>query len=219
MARKKFKKFKAFRPPQEILDQFPYVKDFLDALDNLSDEKSHRGSVVLACAYLDDLLKGMLEAFFIDRNEARQLTDGYDAPLGTFSSRIRAVYALALIDDFEFKDLNTIRGIRNDFAHKRTASFETQSIKDRCAKLECKAVESPSRPNEPFARFSTAVSSLMTRFAGRDVEISKVRMHPRKWQSDPMTFKKLVELGMAEEEPVKSPARKRIRRAKRSSGG
>ncbi|MCC7596730.1 transcriptional regulator [Janthinobacterium sp. FW305-129] len=46
-----------------------------------------------------------------------QLVEGFNAPLGTFSSRIKAAYSIGLITKEQFQDLEILRKIRNEFAH------------------------------------------------------------------------------------------------------
>jgi hypothetical protein len=46
-------------------------------------------------------------------------------------------YMLKLYDETSWRDLDIIRDVRNDFAHKTEfRSFEHQSIKDRCERLK-----------------------------------------------------------------------------------
>ena len=58
--------------------------------------------------------------------------------VSTFSARIVLARALNWIDDAAYRDLNTIRSIRNDFAHSfdHELSFDDQSISDRCSNLK-----------------------------------------------------------------------------------
>lgn len=70
-----------------------------------------------------------------NKNTDKDLFEG-TAPLSTFSSRIKLAYYLGLISRNCRRDLDIVRGIRNDFAHKpEIISFETQSIRDRCKNL------------------------------------------------------------------------------------
>ncbi len=61
---------------------------------------------------------------------------GVDRPLGTFSARINLAYAFAYISEDVYRDLNTIRMIRNEFAHERgSLTFKDQTIVDKCNNL------------------------------------------------------------------------------------
>jgi DNA-binding MltR family transcriptional regulator len=92
--------------------------------------------VLLSAAWLDDALTENLRKCLVDDSEVVDELFGVDRPLGTFSAKITMAYCLGLIDEEMRKDLDTIRGIRNDFGHVRDAlSFGTQSMVDRCNNL------------------------------------------------------------------------------------
>jgi DNA-binding MltR family transcriptional regulator len=56
--------------------------------------------------------------------------------LSTLSSKIKLLYALGLTTKDGRNDLDLIRKIRNDFAHKLAGStFNSDTIKDRCLSL------------------------------------------------------------------------------------
>ncbi len=58
-------------------------------------------------------------------------------PLGSFSTRLKLARALNWIDELAYRDLEAIRGIRNDFAHSPSheLSFTSQSVRDTCLDL------------------------------------------------------------------------------------
>ena len=63
--------------------------------------------------------------------------DGSEAPLSSFSARIKTAYCLGLVTKQEFDDLNLIRRIRNRFAHRfHGYTFENQEIIDWCNSLK-----------------------------------------------------------------------------------
>ncbi|TAL10137.1 MAG: hypothetical protein EPO02_08420, partial [Nitrospirae bacterium] len=77
-----------------------------------------RAAVILGTAKLDNLLYQVLRRFLLpDVSSADELFDG-DAPLATFSSRIKLAYRLGLIDKEFARALNLVRKIRNAFAHE-----------------------------------------------------------------------------------------------------
>lgn len=95
-----------------------------------------RGTALVAAAWLDDALEACVRAAFRpDKGTADELFRP-DGPLGSFSARIKLAYLLDLIEPLARKDLDCIRGIRNDFAHGRSdLRFTTPSVKDRCGQL------------------------------------------------------------------------------------
>src|SRR5690348_11135279 len=81
---------------QRILKTHPHLRDFLPLLDQLNKE-SERGAVVLSCSFIEDQLRNIIQSFLIDGDEAQKLVEGFNAPLGTFSARATAAYAMGLI--------------------------------------------------------------------------------------------------------------------------
>ncbi|MGC3956901.1 MAG: MltR family transcriptional regulator [Verrucomicrobiota bacterium] len=102
--------------------------------------ESDRGVVLVGATLLEENLELVLRS--VMRQPEKALKDVV-APLfqgtgafATFSAKIKCCYAFNLIDETALKDLETIREIRNEFAHSyQTASFLSQSIKDKIANL------------------------------------------------------------------------------------
>lgn len=99
------------------------------------DQESDRGFVLIAAATLDEVLRLMLRHYFIDNPHEKNFLDKLfenEAPLSTFSSRIRLAYALGFIGDDLYHDLQIVRDIRNKFAHSiKALQLDTDSIRDR----------------------------------------------------------------------------------------
>src|SRR5215510_7076322 len=107
----------------------PTLKEFRPFLDALNRE-SHRGAVLISCSYVDEQLRRIIRAFLVDIPEVDKLLEGYSAPLGSFSPRITAALSLGIISRTEHDDCNTLRKIRNEFAHSFTTTFSDQKIID-----------------------------------------------------------------------------------------
>ena len=148
-------------------------QDFHDFLDEFQRE-SDRAAAVLSAAYLDELLKQLLLASFVDNS--RTVTDllGPNAALGSFGGRVNLAYALGLITKAEAGDLNLLRRIRNDFAHHlHGLSFNTRRIADRCANFQCNEerfaaipglrAEYPSEARKLFDLAAALLSFYLTR--------------------------------------------------------
>ncbi|MEA2711478.1 MAG: hypothetical protein QOF78_4079 [Phycisphaerales bacterium] len=88
--------------------------------------RSERALVIVGAAQVDDALRDMLIGFLApSTNDSDELFDG-DAPLATFSARIRLAFRLNLIDRSLARGCNLIRKIRNSFAHNaESAQLET----------------------------------------------------------------------------------------------
>jgi len=98
---------------------------------------SDRAAVIVAASYLDELLLQMLKEYLIkDTDKKNKEIFSGNGPLSTFSSKINLSYRLGLISKRETDLINTIRAIRNYFAHQLSnASFENQSIKQKTENL------------------------------------------------------------------------------------
>lgn len=130
---------------------------FLKIFANETD----RGLALSAAAYLEQRLYEILISFLADVPASMELLEGFNAPLGTFSAKIKAAYSLGLIEENEYNHLNTIRKIRNKFSHSwENISFQNNDIKDHCKNFY--GVGSQDKDDKSFARerFFSAVSLL-----------------------------------------------------------
>ena len=118
------------------LDEYKW-QDFFEEFQ----EESPRAAVIISCAFLDSLLRDLICSFMVDDakrvDELLGSDDGSEAPLSSFSARIKTAYCLGLITKKEFDDLNLIRRIRNRFAHRLHGySFENKEIIEWCNSLQ-----------------------------------------------------------------------------------
>lgn len=119
------------------LEDVAKSEDWQGFYDELKEE-TDRGCAFVGAAMLDEHLRQLLGAFFVDDSEeVGHLLDNADAPLGSFSSRIRTAYCLGLISEEVKNDLNIIREIRNSFAHRlHGLDFDSESIRAYCGNLK-----------------------------------------------------------------------------------
>lgn len=91
----------------------------MDFLESEIKNTTDRACVIVAAAYIDDLLRMLLESFLTQGSKADN-TDLFDSngPLSTFSSKIKLSYRLGLISQYEFQRIEWVRKIRNKFAHQ-----------------------------------------------------------------------------------------------------
>lgn len=96
-----------------------WVKNLTILQEELEKSSSDRSCVIVAAAYIDELL-GYLFRYFLtspsSEKEDKELFPGY-GPLSSFSSKILLSYRLGLISNYEYRTLQIIRKIRNLFAH------------------------------------------------------------------------------------------------------
>lgn len=157
----------------------PHLKEFLGFLDKLKAE-SERGAVLVSTGFLEEQLRQVLAAFLIEDKAAASLLEGSNAPLGTFSARITACFAMGLISQAEHHDLHQLRRIRNDFAHSIHVSFETPSIADRCKTLLLKVPDHNGKV-PPVQQFKTAAIALIMNLGNRPYYVSQERLAGRAW--------------------------------------
>ena len=116
-------------------------------LDDLQKE-SNRAAAVLAVSYLEDLLKQLLVYNFKNKVKEKELFEGMGA-LSTSSAKITMSYAYGLIDKNLKDDINNIRRIRNEFAHKfKNLSFKEGKIKTWCQNFNCTDAIFEKNPSE-----------------------------------------------------------------------
>lgn len=97
------------------------------------ESETCRGTVIVAAAFLDDLLRSLLEAAMVNKGKISKSLLGRDRPLSSFSARIQTAFAFGFLTESEYKDLETVRGIRNEFAHAtKVASFSDQQVTQKC---------------------------------------------------------------------------------------
>lgn len=163
-----------------LKETHPHLSGFVDFLPEMNRE-SDRGRALIACSYLDDLLRRILLAHFVNQDVGPMLVEGFNAPLGSFSTRIVANHALGLISDAEARELNTLRRIRNRFAHEIHVSFETDAVRDLCSNLKMSVQDHDDVKVDARGRFSTASVSLILTLTNRTAYVARKRPSPEQW--------------------------------------
>lgn len=113
--------------------------DIKDILDTIAHDPNDRGVALSLGSIVENALYVFVRSWVtvpLDKTEENQLFGG-DAPLGTFSSRIRVAYAFGLISSEVRSNLDLIREIRNTFAHSALhIGFTTPEVEVACLKLD-----------------------------------------------------------------------------------
>lgn len=134
--------------------------EFLAFLRTLTQE-TDRGCALFAAAYLDKVLSDLLYVSLVEHRKVEEDLFEGTAPLSAFSSRIKFAFYLGKISAVCRADLDTIRKIRNDFAHSATlVSFDTQSVADRCRNL---AFSYHQKDDRPRGHFTAAASGILAK--------------------------------------------------------
>lgn len=169
-------------PDEEMKKKYPHLEKFWPYTEVL-DKESSRGKVLVSTGFLEEQLKQILLAFMLQGQQAEDLLEGGNAPLGTLSSRISACFALGLINQNEHDDLHLIRKIRNDFAHDIHTTFKTESVMNRCRELHFSAKDAPGEKNPipPEGQFHSAAVALIMNLTNRPHYVGKQRRKSEKW--------------------------------------
>lgn len=161
-------------------DDIQYMSAFLAEFQAETD----RGAALVGAALLDARLERLLLSNFLPGKISNELVLGGNAPLGTFSSRIKVCWSLGLITTSERDDLNIVRAIRNEFAHREHGiSFSDNKIASHCSSLMSR------RPPEmqegvgypPRQRFNDAVIFNAMQLWYRPEHASKFKAVERDW--------------------------------------
>ena len=166
------------RPPLE--ETHPHLTEFLAFLPEVSKE-SDRGVVLICCSFVDELLRRTLAAFFIESEGRRAMLEGFNATLGTFSSRIAACYTLGLISVAEYKECEIFRRVRNRFAHEIHISVEDQTLADLSKNLSFAAPDYGDVVVTVRGRFTSAGAALILSLVNRPHYVSVKRRQYSEW--------------------------------------
>lgn len=132
------------------------TEDVARLVDDLAKE-TDRGCALLAAAFLDDVLDVLMRAAFVESSEAVNKILGTGRPLESFGARTHLCFCIGLLGMDVYCDLNLIREIRNDFAHRQPTSFKAAEITEKCKKLQCVSLLIPHDVCDIRDRFVASV--------------------------------------------------------------
>ena len=161
-------------------DTHPHLREFAPFLDNLNRE-SERGAVLISVSYLERQLKQIVLAFLCEGEASERLLEGFNAPLGTLAARAAAAAALGLISAREYRELKTIRKIRNQFVHDHRTRFSDQGIVDRCRNLAFSAKNYGDVVVDSRGQFTTAAVALILNLTNSSNYVSEKRLKFENW--------------------------------------
>jgi len=191
------------------------TQDFARFTAELQRE-TDRGLALVGAALLDEKLAETLRLFFCEGKAAEALLKEGDAPLGTFSARIELCFALGLIDEFEYQEINLLRKVRNEFAHsKHGTTFQSEKIKSLCANLKSHLPEGSDYPiKDPRFRFTNSVVAMVLRLYYRPEWVTKERRTHKTWVPEDFTRWRSVE---AEKPSEGVPVVAMVKRARKNA--
>ncbi|GAN55307.1 hypothetical protein [Tanticharoenia sakaeratensis] len=133
----------------------------LNRLNSMLANLDERGLVLSLAAFAEEALRDLIRAYLMPGDAADKMLEGFNAPLGTFSARIRMAQALGLVTTHQANDLDRLRKIRNDFAHNwEPVSFINQRIAAHIRALNFHSLDD-DYPETPIGKVRTSISLLL----------------------------------------------------------
>ena len=115
---------------KQLISERPSLDDVQKAIDEIAND-APRSAAIVGATFLEDVTQlSLLTKMVADlsKDEIDRLFIG-TAPLSSFSAKINMAHALGLVGSKAKHDLDTIREIRNAFAHaKVSVNFDTLAI-------------------------------------------------------------------------------------------
>jgi hypothetical protein len=145
----------------------------LNRLQNFLTHLDERGLILAIASFAEDALGDLVRAFLLPGESATQLLDGFNAPIGTFSTRIKMAYSLGLITKRQYEDLDRLRRIRNEFAHNwEPVSFADQKIAAHISALHFSTLDDEF-PSSPQEKVRTSFGALLVELRSTTHQINK----------------------------------------------
>jgi mannitol operon repressor len=146
-------------------------------LTHISTE-TDRGAILSAAAILDDTLVDLLKAFLLSNASTEKLVTGFEAPLGKFSYRIAAAHALGLLSEEEYRNIETIRAIRNEMAHAWTGvTIREGKLRALAQSLTMVSENIQDAGRDPRQCFNCAFTLLFLNIHVRSRAVAPLKLH------------------------------------------
>jgi DNA-binding MltR family transcriptional regulator len=82
-------------------------------------------------------------------------------------------FALGLISEKTYRDLQILREIRNEFAHfSESVSFDTPSVRDRCRELSWSSLIPSLRDKSGRTQYRVALKQISGEIVGKALELT-----------------------------------------------
>lgn len=151
----------------------------LNRLNSYLGSLDERGLILSLAAFSEDSLGKMLLTFMLDNKASKELIEGFNAPLGTFSSRIKTCFSLGLITEGKYKDLELLRKIRNKFSHSwENISIDDKDISQQIQNLSFSRVDF-EYPKNNYEKLKKSISCLLIEIKVTTSQIKKKHLKAR----------------------------------------
>ena len=146
---------------KQLIGETDEVFGELNLLTKSLHELDDRGLILSLSAFAEDALGSLLRAFMLPSEATSQLLEGFNAPLGTLSARIKGAYSLGLITKNQFLDLERLRKIRNEFAHTwRPIDISKPKVASLIKEMNYSRIDNRF-PETPSEKIRSSISCLL----------------------------------------------------------
>lgn len=153
----------------------------LNRLIGLARDQHGRVLALSLASFAEECLGRIIKAYLRNAKAVHDLLEGFNAPLGTFAARIKMSYALGLLTDSQFKDLELIRKIRNEFAHTwDELSFDDAKLQGWIENLDPPRFPQ-TQPKTPEDKFRIVGVGILT-----EIEVLQSQLEERKKRLKPI---------------------------------
>lgn len=167
----------------ELVVEADEVYGDINQLTKTLQDQDERGLILSLSAFAEDTLGSLLKAFMISSEAASQLVEGFNAPLGTFSARIKSTYAFGLISKNQFQDLERLRKIRNEFAHTwKLTSLSQPKIEAHIKAMSYSRIDNVF-PETPKDKIRSSITCILLELATNTDKLRK-KQHQAKLIAD-----------------------------------
>jgi mannitol operon repressor len=156
-----------------------YFSEFLQEFQKETD----RGAALVGAALLDSRMQRLVLSHFSDKRIAEGLLSGGNAPLGSLGVRLKLAFSLGLITQLEYKECDTIRKIRNEFAHQvHGLTFSDPRLAGLASNLRANTPSGERFNGDPRQLFINSVIMVSLSLWYRPEYAAKFRAESREWK-------------------------------------
>ena len=113
------------------------TEDERKAIEDIEATGSDRATVIVAAAIVEERLATAIKSKLHSDKEIVSHIFRVSGPLGSFSAKIDLGFLMGLYGKEAHSDLDTIKEIRNEFAHRlRSTNFNSQRVHDLCKNIK-----------------------------------------------------------------------------------
>lgn len=152
--------------------------DSINRFGRLLSSHDDRGLALSLAAFAEDTLGRLLLTYLIDCKQSKDLVEGFNAPLGTLATRMKAAYSIGLLTKEQYEDLEIARKIRNLFAHDwEGVSLERPDIRAMIGQLHGYNFDQSPMTTDTRKRLELSVANVLTELR---IQIAQHRKHRRR---------------------------------------